>query len=72
MEKIRGLGGQTCELPPKKHEIKKFLANTRLYIGNIAAEATEAEVKELFTPFGEIDELFLNREKNFAFLKMVS
>ncbi|CAL8109929.1 unnamed protein product [Orchesella dallaii] len=70
MEKIRSLHGQTCDLPPKKHEFKKFLANTRLYIGNIAAEATESEVKELFTPFGEIDELFLNREKNFAFLKM--
>lgn len=27
-------------------------------------------MKELFKPFGEISEVFINKEKNFAFLKM--
>jgi len=72
MEKIRGMNGPTADLPPKLYEARKFLANTRLYIGNISNEATESEVKELFASYGEIDELFLNREKNFAFLKLVS
>lgn len=53
-------------------ESKKFAANTRLYIGNISNEVTEGDIKELFVPYGEIDEVFLNREKNFAFLKLVS
>ena len=60
------------ELAPKKFEVKKFMANTRLYVGNIANDVTDDEVKELFKPFGELDELFVNREKNFAFLKLVS
>jgi proline- and glutamine-rich splicing factor len=47
------------------------MANTRLYIGNISNEVTETEIKELFASYGEMDELFLNREKNFAFLKLV-
>jgi len=59
-------------LPPKKFELRKFLANTRLYIGNIAAEVAEAEIRDLFKAFGEVDEVFINREKNFAFLKLVS
>lgn len=31
---------------------------------------TEEELKEIFQPFGEINEAFVNPEKNFAFLKV--
>jgi len=72
LEKLRAIQGPTADLPPKQFEIKKFLSNTRLYIGNIANDATDEEVRELFSAYGEIDELFINREKNFAFLKLVS
>ncbi|CAG7826302.1 unnamed protein product [Allacma fusca] len=58
------------ELSPKKFELRKFMANTRLYVGNIASDASEDEIKELFQPYGELDEVFVNREKNFAFLKL--
>lgn len=33
-------------------------------------DVTEEELKELFKPYGEISEVFINKEKNFAFLKM--
>lgn len=70
MDKLMTLQGPTADLPPKRYELKKFLANTRLYIGNIANDVTEPELKELFLEYGEIDETFVNREKNFAFLKL--
>ena len=64
--------GPSGDLPPKQYEAKKFLANTRLYIGNISPDVTEADIKGMFGEYGEIDEVFINREKNFAFLKLVS
>jgi proline- and glutamine-rich splicing factor len=62
--------GPCADLPPKQYEAKKFLANTRLYVGNISPDVNESDVKEMFGEYGEIDEVFLNREKNFAFLKL--
>ncbi len=72
MDKLHSIQGPSADLPPRKFELKKFLANTRLYIGNIAGEVPESEIKDLFQAFGEVDEVFINREKNFAFLKLVS
>ena len=41
-----------------------------MYIGNLTSDVTEEELKELFSPYGEIAEAFINAEKNFAFLKI--
>lgn len=34
-------------------------------------DITEDDIKELFKPYGEVAELFVNKEKNFAFIRMV-
>jgi RNA recognition motif-containing protein len=42
-----------------------------LYIGNLTNDVTEDEITQLFQPYGETAELFVNKEKNFAFIRLV-
>lgn len=51
---------------------KKFTGRCRLYIGNLTSDVTEDEITQLFQPYGETAELFVNKEKNFAFIRLVS
>jgi hypothetical protein len=50
--------------------------NMRLYVGNLSRDVTEAELREVFQPFGKIDELtivkdrFNNVSKGFGFVEM--
>lgn len=71
MERIMAISGPTHELPPQDITEKKFSGRNRLYIGNLTNDVTEEEIQTLFQKYGEISELFVNKEKNFAFLKMV-
>lgn len=71
MEKILSLSGPTLDLAPSVVTERKFQNKCRLYIGNVSSEINEEELLELFKPFGESTELFLNKEKNFAFIRMV-
>ena len=65
------LSGPTHELPPQDCTEKKFNGRNRLYLGNLTSDITDEEIKQMFEPFGEVSEIFINKEKNFAFLKMV-
>lgn len=65
------IGGPTHELPPQEISEKKFMGRSRLYIGNLTNDTTPEEITQLFQPYGESTELFINKEKNFAFVKMV-
>lgn len=58
------------DLPELNYEEVKFSGRNRLYIGNLTNDVTEQELKDLFSPYGEISEAFINSEKNFAFLKI--
>lgn len=58
------------DLPELMNEEFKFSGRNRLYIGNLTSDVTEEELKEMFKPYGEISEAFINSEKNFAFLKL--
>lgn len=69
-QKLKNMSGSTHELPPIETEETKFSGRNRLYIGNLTNDVTEEEIRELFKPFGEINEAFINAEKNFAFLKV--
>lgn len=71
MERIMSLSGPTHDLPPQDTSEKKFNGRNRLYVGSLPNDITEDEIKTMFTPFGETAELFLNKEKNFAFVRMV-
>ncbi|KAL3111495.1 hypothetical protein niasHT_018270 [Heterodera trifolii] len=48
---------------------KKFTGRCRLFVGNLSPEVKEAELKELFTPHGDISECYLSG-KGFAFLRL--
>lgn len=71
MERVMSLAGPTHELPPQDTAEKKFCGRNRLYVGNLTNDITEEEIQSLFSPFGQVSELFVNKEKNFAFLRMV-
>lgn len=72
MERIMAISGPTHELPPQETAEKKFSGRNRLYIGNLTNDVTEEEIQAMFAQYGEISELFVNKEKNFAFLRMVN
>ncbi|XP_060803942.1 hrp65 protein isoform X2 [Amyelois transitella] len=68
--KLKDLVGPLLDLPPIDQTEVKFNGRSRLYIGNLTNDVTEEEILALFAPFGETSELFLNKEKNFGFIKM--
>lgn len=69
-QKLKNLSGPTHDLPEMQCDELKFSGRNRLYVGNLTSDVTEEELKELFRPYGEISEAFINPEKNFAFLKI--
>ncbi|EZA57672.1 Hrp65 protein [Ooceraea biroi] len=70
MERVMGISGPTHELPPQETTEKKFSGRNRLYIGNLTNDVTEEEIQNMFQKYGEVSELFVNKEKSFAFLRM--
>lgn len=70
-EKIMAIQGPTLELPPaeEKKDVK-FGNNCRLYIGNVGGDIKEEDVEALFKKYGEVQELFINKEKMFGFIRM--
>ncbi|CAH0714278.1 unnamed protein product, partial [Brenthis ino] len=68
--KLKDLMGPLIDLPPIEQPEVKFNGRSRLYIGNLTNDVTEEEILNLFNQFGETAELFLNKEKNFGFIKM--
>ncbi|XP_031348721.1 hrp65 protein-like isoform X1 [Photinus pyralis] len=69
-DRVAQMSGPTFDLAPLDTAEKKFSGRARLYIGNIATESTEEEIHDLFKNYGETNELFVNKEKNFGFIKM--
>lgn len=69
-ERLSAIAGPAYELPPVDTDEKKFSGRNRLYIGNLSSDITEEDIKEMFKPFGEINELFINKEKNFGFVRV--
>ena len=54
---------------PKKE--RKFSNRARLFVGNLPRDFTEEELKTTFEKFGEVQEVFIQKEKNFGFVRMV-
>lgn len=70
LQKLSQFVGPTYDLQPISQDEIKFSNRNRLYVGNLTNDVTENDLKELFAPFGEIAETFINKEKNFAFVKV--
>ncbi|XP_066155503.1 hrp65 protein-like isoform X1 [Euwallacea fornicatus] len=69
-DRISSFQGPTFDLPPIDVHEKKFNGRNRLYLGNISNEVNDEDLAELFKPYGETAEIFLNKEKNFGFIKL--
>ncbi|XP_023935383.2 hrp65 protein [Bicyclus anynana] len=68
--KLKDLVGPLIDLPPIEQTEAKFNGRSRLYIGNLSNDVTEEDIMTMFSQFGEPAELFINKEKNFGFIKM--
>ncbi|XP_046399520.1 hrp65 protein-like isoform X3 [Ischnura elegans] len=69
-ERLAALAGPTLDLPPQDVREKKFSGRCRLYVGNLTNDVTEEEINTMFTPYGETSEVFVNKDKNFAFIRL--
>lgn len=62
--------GEELTRPPPPP--KKFTNKARLFFGNLPRDFTEEELKTILAAHGEVQEIYHNKEKNFAFARMVS
>lgn len=64
--------GSTLELQPIELETDmKFSVRNRLYVGNLTSSVAKEEgLREIFQPYGEISDIFINSEKSFAFIRL--
>lgn len=51
---------------------KKYSVRARLFVGNLPKDTKQEQVRELFEEFGEVKEVFVQKEKSFGFIRMVS
>jgi splicing factor, proline- and glutamine-rich len=72
LEKLASLSNSTIDLQVKSLNETKFSGRSRLYVGNLGNDINENDLKDHFASYGEIAEVFLNKEKGFAFVRVVS
>ncbi len=71
---------KTCTSTEKSHGQTAYSGpvNTQLYVGNLSYRASDAELKDFFSTFGEIDTIRIikdrrtGRSKGFAFITYVN
>ncbi|KAJ8962027.1 hypothetical protein NQ314_005809 [Rhamnusium bicolor] len=68
-DKLRSIHCPLVDLQPVRYE-GKFLGRYRLYIGNISNSVSKDDLEGLFKAFGEINDVFIQPNKNFAFVRM--
>ena len=54
-----------------KTKERKFSGRCRLFVGNLLS-CDETELKEMFEKYGEVAEVFVNKDKGFGFVRLVS
>lgn len=50
---------------------KTFTQRSRLIVGNIPLDMTEEAFKNMFAKYGNINEIYINRERGFGFVRLV-
>ncbi|OQR74910.1 splicing factor [Tropilaelaps mercedesae] len=69
-DQLYEMQGNTYNLQPVSPEPKKFTARCRLFIAPLPNSVSDGDLKQWFGQYGEVGEVFLNKQKNFAFVKM--
>ena len=64
-------GASSQEDTPPPLGMKKFANKARLFFGNLPRDFSEQELTKMLAPYGEVQEIYHNKEKNFAFARMV-
>uniref|UniRef100_G3PPY5 Paraspeckle component 1 n=1 Tax=Gasterosteus aculeatus TaxID=69293 RepID=G3PPY5_GASAC len=49
---------------------KTFTQRSRLFIGNLPADIPEEELRNMFAKYGNIGEVFINRDRGFGFIRL--
>ncbi|XP_010775216.1 paraspeckle component 1-like, partial [Notothenia coriiceps] len=49
---------------------KTFTQRSRLFVGNLPVDIPEEEFKDMFAKYGNISEVFINRERGFGFIRL--
>lgn len=50
---------------------KTFTQRSRLFIGNVPLDMPEEEFKNMFAKYGNVNEVFINRDRGFGFVRLV-
>lgn len=50
---------------------KTFTQRSRLFIGNVPLDMSEEEFKNMFAKYGNVNEVFINRDRGFGFVRLV-
>ena len=50
---------------------KTFTQRCRLFVGNLPTDLSEEDFKKLFSKYGEANEVFINRDRGFGFIRLV-
>ncbi|XP_044200425.1 paraspeckle component 1 isoform X1 [Thunnus albacares] len=49
---------------------KTFTQRSRLFVGNLPMDIPEEELKNMFAKYGKINEVFINRDRGFGFIRL--
>ncbi|KAI1885424.1 hypothetical protein AGOR_G00220010 [Albula goreensis] len=49
---------------------KTFTQRCRLFVGNLPTDLTEEDFRKLFAKYGEANEVFINRDRGFGFIRL--
>ncbi len=50
---------------------KTFTQRSRLFVGNLPVDIPEEEFKNMFAKYGNVNEVFINRDRGFGFIRLV-
>lgn len=50
---------------------KTFTQRCRLFVGNLPTDIMEEDFRKLFSKYGEANEVFINRDRGFGFIRLV-
>lgn len=51
---------------------KTYTQRSRLFVGNLPTGTTEEDVEKLFSKYGKPSEIFINKDRGFGFIRLVS